>query len=265
MRVLTNKNFDPQLRLRLAQLKPEFLHNVTHGLKNPLAILNTSLNKLESDLQDFFNTYNEFTLTNFVPGQNKDGPMAELLKRYKSYLYSCREYLDDIYNIAKTFAKPEVTYKQRRNQFDWLKLNCNSLPFHAFLEATIPYKLHLDEIVNELKHRNGILGSATFVDDSSRIFSMGYFVANVVDGVYQPVQTIHKQFMGEHTAISFGRDIRYHVCNTYFLTKYLEDLLFGIGAKYDGQITHSCETEPKRNSLYARVSLLPRHFFPDET
>lgn len=263
MLVITGGDSKPNIQKYLENIEDKFLFHNAYGLKHPLAIYNVSFGKVESDLQDFFVAYKNIEIQDFLPDNKSDEKIREALKRYRTFLYSLREHLDDCFHIAKALISPSPQFKDCRNQYDWLRQNITIPCVVSFLNKIDTYKRFLDNVVNELKHRNGVLNGMVFFDKITQDFSLGYYVANVFHERYEPVETIHLKFNGQDTAFSFARDIRYNTCNLFQLSEGLVELIGNLGLSIS---THSREHTPdaRRHLLYEDISNLPRYFFPDE-
>ena len=263
MKILSDEQLNPGFEKVLANVEDRFLFHQNYGLKHPLAPFNTSFNKIEESLQDFFKIYGGITFEQLRQTQGGDIPVREIIKSYKSYLYSLREYLDDCYHIAKSFIAPDAKYKDDRNQYSWLLKNAQVPAVQGFLTATNDYKQFLDHIVNALKHNNAILNGIIFFDETAKRFYLGYYIANVVNERYEPVQSIHADFQGEHTAFSFGRDVRFNMYHVFAIAEELLNMIHNLGVQVTIPST-SLPTNDKREKLFRNVMGLPRTFFPDE-
>lgn len=263
MKILSDEQLNLKLEKILANVEERFLFHQDYGLKHPLALFNTSFNKIEECLHDFFKIYDGITFDQLRQSQGGDIPVREIIKSYKSYLYSLREYLDDCYHIAKVFIAPDTKHKDDRNQYNWLLKNARVPAVQGFLNATNDYKRFLDEIVNALKHNNAILNGIIFFDEAAKEFYLGYYVANVVNERYEPVQSIHADYQGEHTAFSFGRDVRFNTYHIFAIAEELMNMINNLGI----QVTIPSKSLPinnKREALFRSIMNLPRTFFPDE-
>jgi len=263
MKIFSDQQLKPKIEQVLTQIEDRFLFHQNYGLKHPLALFNTSFNKIEESLQDFFRIYEGITFEQLRQTQGGDIPVREIIKSYRSYLYSLREYLDDCYHIAKSFVAPDAKHKDDRNQYNWLLKNAEIPAVQNFLNATDNYKRFLDEIVNALKHNNAILNGIIFFDEAAKEFCLGYYVANVVNERYEPVQSIHADYQGEHTAFSFGRDVRFNMYHVFAVAEELLNMINNLGIEVT-MPTKSLPINEKRESLFRNIMDLPRTFFPDE-
>ena len=263
MKIFSDEQLNPNLEKVLANIEERFLFHQDYGLKHPLALFNTSFNKIEESLQDFFKIYSGITFEQLRQTQGGDIPVREIIKSYKSYLYSLREYLDDCYHIAKSFIASDTKHKDDRNQYNWLLKNAQVPAVQSFLSATDDYKRFIDQIVNALKHNNAVLNGIIFFDESAKEFYLGYYVANVVNERYEPVQAIHADYQGEHTAFSFGRDMRLNMYHAFAIAEELLNMIKNLSI----QVVIPSKSLPiseKKETLFKGIMDLPRTFFPDE-
>ncbi len=263
MKIFSDQQLKPKIEQVLTQIENRFLFHQNYDLKHPLALFNTSFNKIEESLQDFFKIYDRITFDQLRQTQGGDIPVREIIKLYRVYLYSLREYLDDCYHIAKSFIAPDKNHKDDRNQYNWLLKNAQIPAVQNFLNATNDYKRFLDEIVNALKHNNAILNGIIFFDEAAKEFYLGYYVANVVNERYEPVQLIHADYQGEHTAFSFGRDVRFNMYYIFAVAEELLKMIINLGIQ-PAVSSKSLPTNEKRETLFKNIMELPRTFFPDE-
>jgi len=265
MKIITSTDLEPNVKQYLLSVEEASLFYNDYGLKHPAAIYNTSLHKVESDLQDFLTAYQSLSVHNFRPEEQKQNSdkLGEILKRYRSFLYSLREHLDDCFHVVKTLVPPTAGFREDRNQYNWLKNNPTGFPVKEFLQRAGSYKTFLDAIVNELKHNNGVLNWISFLDPAAQDFLLGYYVANVRNNRCEPVEKIHAKFNGEDTAFSFGRDIRFNAYQVFRISEELVALIRDLGITTLQSVT-AIEPVARRKSLYETLCELPKHVFPDE-
>jgi|GEM_PF-1977341 len=263
MEIITDINLNPNIVSYLQVIEDKDLFYKAHDLKHPLALYNTSFLKIKSALKDFFDTYNSLRLEDFTPDGNKNDKCTNLLKDYKIFLYSLREHLDDCFHIIKSFIPPQSSFKDDRNQCNWLKKNALSKT-KTFFDDIKDYKNYLDNITNELKHRNGILSYIVFYNEGNKEFHIGYFVANVKDEAYEPVDYIHKEFQGQHTAFSFNRDIRYNIFNVFLISEKIINFLKKIKLQVNLLNRDAEKASAQEISLYRKIMDMSKVFFPDE-
>lgn len=265
MKLVTATDFEPTVKRCLQLIEDKCLFYNEHGLKHPAALYNTSLHKIESDLQEFFDLYRTLTINHFgVERQNENSHvLGQLLNRYRSFLYSLREHLDDSFHIVKTLIPPNEHFRETRNQYNWLNNNSTGDAVKLFLQTIRSYKEFLDNIVNELKHKNGILAWISFIDPRVQDFVLGYYVANINKNRFEPVEKIHSKFKEQYTAFSFGRDIRFNIFQMFKLSEELLALIKRLGIA-TADVIPAGQPSSQRISLYKSICELPNHVFPDE-
>jgi hypothetical protein len=223
MRIITAIDLLPNVQKCLPKVEEERLFHKQHGLKHPAAIFNTSYGKVIGAVKDFLDSYDDFVGAGFGE-DNKGNQATPLLKNYRQFLYVTREYLDDCLHVVKAFIEPNASMREERNQYQWLKLNAQEI-ISDFFENIADYKRYIDTSVNELKHNNGILGSIVFYSERSPDVCAGYFIANVTNECYEPVEKIHPLFHDSRTGFSFRRDLTYNLYNLYFIAEEVQKLL----------------------------------------
>jgi len=264
MKIITATDLEPNVKQYLLSLPEADLFYNDHGLKHPAALYNTSLHKIESDLADFLIVYESLSIENFNPAkQNENGEkLAEVMGRYRMFLYSLREHLDDCFHVVKTLIAPDARIRDDRNQFNWLKNNPTGDKVKNFLQSVSSYKAFLDKIVNELKHNNGVISWICFIDPEKQDFILGYYVANVRNDKYAPVEKIHAKFEGQDTAFSFGRDVRFNLFHLFLISEELVALIKQL--RIVDPALPTVEPAESRRNLFEKVCRLPKYVFPDE-
>lgn len=234
-----------------------------HDMKHPSGLYNVSIGKVDSAVSDFIEVLLEYRDKDFDEVDKKN--TGKLLKTYRTALLTFREHLDDCFSIVKIFCEPPANEKKQRNQYRWLELNVKP-EIDTFLDSVNEYKNYIDLSVNELKHNNGILAGIAFYDENDGSKNcLGYFIANVIDGAYSPVDSIHPKMQDVYTAFSFRRDLHYNLFNIYKISEDIIDFLrdvkgIDVGSK-DVNITPAPDSKKK---LYRDIMDMQRYHFPDE-
>lgn len=126
---------------------------------------------------------------------------------------------------------------------------------------TKPYRDRVAKIVNAIKHNHRKLSVVHF--HGPGLFFPGYFVEGVcAGGAIGPDPAIHPN---SNTAISFNRDLPFHMVSLYFAASVLADAVHDIDDA-PMQITETSLTRPDKDlaDVIRRLSALPRTYFPDE-
>ena len=263
MRIHSDTDLLPNLQKYLPLIPEERLFHKAYGLKHPSAIYNTSFGKIEEAVRDFFHFYDSVVAQGFETREKDELP--SMMKSYRHLLYALREHLDDSLHIAKAFIAPPANERPERNQYLWLQFNAGNL-VEDFYSEIADYKKYLDLSVNELKHNNAVFGGITFFEtDSNATHCSGYFIANVNDDCYEPVEKIHARFHGTHTGFSFRRDLAYNIYNVYAVAEHLSMLLTEkLGLDLSTLSPKVVEAPQNRRDLFQKVMDMPRIHLPDE-
>jgi len=263
MEIKTNIDLKPNLQRYLSKIEEGCMFYGEHGMRHPSGLYNVSVGKVEGAITDFLEVLAEYKDKDFET-VDKDNT-GKLLKTYRSVLLSFREHLDDCFSVVKIFIKPSERQKDNRNQCRWLELNAKETTQELFDEIR-EYKNYLDRSVNELKHNSGILAGIAFYDDRDGTKNcLGYFIANVVEGSYDPVESIHPKLGDMYTGFSFRRDLHYNLFNMY---KVSEDILEFLQQKIGvdiGSIEVEVKSAPDNlRKAFQQIMDMPRYHFPDE-
>ena len=239
----------PPVQLALANVDSARLFCGAHRLRHPPAIYNLSFSKVMSRLADVLNELDAASAFQAYRDPKQYMWDKRLLSELDHLLDALMEHFDDCQSILLCFVESS-------DDKTFLKA------LRTFKEATRPYRSHIGQIVDALKHEQRHLASIFFHTPNS--FDPGYFVEGPDDGGgIGPDPNIHAD---GQTAFSFARDLRLHVCGLYFVGLALMPALAVFGKL---SLTNKANTDdPKINDqkleTLRRVSLLPLRFFPDE-
>ncbi len=261
-------NIAPEVYNLLINLPDEVLHNLKYGKGHPLAIYNSSINRIMKAFSKVLDIYEKNISLNQFPKKE----FLELLEEQKELLHSLHSHFDDCNQIIKvTSTYPDIkniSSKERKNlersTYRWLEYFKNP-GFKYFLDNTKDYRKLVGGIVNKIKHEQAlVMGISIKID---QIQSIGYFIEVV--GVNKkhisklPDSKIHP--FG--TAFSFPRDLAFHFYNLYVISHYLKKSLdFSFKKLYNIEVNYK-ETNvnyPDFGHIAKRISDLDFNFFPDE-
>jgi len=263
MRIYTDIDLSPNIQKFLPLIDEKRMFHKDYNLKHPSALYNVSIGKIENSLREFLEIYERHKTQDFEKSERESTP--ELLKSYKDFLYCAREYLDDCFHIVKIFIKPPQKVFLERIQLRWLEKNAGTTTKDFFANIS-EYKKYIDSSVNELKHNNAILGSVAFYNSKDKgECCLGYFIANVIDGAYAPIEKVHPKLGDSYTGFSFRRDITYNLCHIYNLSE--EMLIFlrdKIGVDFNVLQPKVDSAPDNKKKLFKDVTELSRIHFPDE-
>jgi len=261
MKIYTDKDLSPNIQKYMPKVKEEKLFYKDYGLKHPSALYNLSFTKIREALSLFLDLHKQCDTSDFERYEKEKGPL--LVKAYRDLLYCFMEHLDDCFHVVKSFVPPPIKETSNPNQYSWLKQNANSI-VEDFFNKIDEYKKHIGGIVNELKHNNGILSGISFYEPNQPgHFCLGYFVCNVVNGAFQPVDKIHTKIGGASTAFSFRRDLNYNLYHIYYIS---EEMMILLREKVGIDFESVCGAEASENmkQIFRDLMDIPRYHFPDE-
>ncbi len=207
-------NYSPAAANVLGQIPSGALFNVSHQLRHPESIYSLSLDKVGKAFCNVAEGY----LLKAQAYQDNQPPAAweinQLLKDQEDFLRALQEHLDDLWLILQTLIDPVSATKT--SLFADKYVLGNKLPgAKSFQEAIAGYKMTL-KIANKLKHQQGRLrGVAIWLPRGPHL---GYFLEGPdANGIIGPSTEIHP----DQGAISFSRDLTWHLFNVYFCSEKL--------------------------------------------
>jgi len=220
------------------------LYNAEYRLRPPLALYNVSIGGIASAFNDVLDSLDGVTSQRLFTDSNNIGNDKLLLEPQERLLYRLMEHWDDCTNVLQCFHKERVKGTQAYKRFN---------------KANSVYRDHIGRVVNSLKHSQGRL--RLMVAYNEIIYVPGYFVEGIDEkGVLGPHLNIHDDGT---TGFSFARDLRYHFCNLYFLSKILSDIVIDLtGNSRTPRVVGS--TNEKWYRLAERIADLPSVFYRDE-
>lgn len=120
--------------------------------------------------------------------------------------------------------------------------------------------------MNELKHNNAILCSIVFYNPENCIDNcFGYFVANVKDGAYEPIEKIHKPYNNSATGFSYRRDIVYNLFNIYYISEEMVALLKNkLNVDFTLLAPKLIAAAENKKIIFKNIMEMVRYHFPDE-
>lgn len=240
-------NLKPRAALALANLGETTSHHQGHGLRPPLAIFNVSFNEVIAKLTvllDHLENANE-RLPHLDPKEK--GWDQRLLDAQDHVLDALMQHLDSYKSIICCFYE-----------------DCGSKSAQKILRSLNrdirSYRDHVAKIVNLIKHKQRRLSTVFFHDPG--IYCIGYYVEGVLlDGAIGPDPEVHR---GSNVAISFNRDLPFHICNLYSCSAALATAIYQVSGAKPAPTTAETKSDKELVAVLRRVSALPMLFFPDE-
>lgn len=231
----------------LANLGQMQLHHQKHGLRPPLAIFNVSFGEVISKLAvllDHLENANQ-RLPHLDPKDNDWD--KRLLDAQDHVLDAIMQHLDAYKSIICCFFEDKGS-KPAQKALRSLNKDIRS------------YRDHIATIVNLIKHKQRRLSTIFFHEPGT--YCLGYFVEGVLgDGAIGPDPEVHKK---SNVAISFNRDLPFHICNLYLCGAALATSIYQITGLKPNTTTVAAYPVDELASVLKRISALPMLFFPDE-
>ena len=241
-------------------LAQEILENVEvihsyheiYGARHPLAAYNTSLASVAHRIIKVIEVLNDIQKQNeFDPsrrkGQDSEREVA-LVEATDHMLDTLMEHMEDCAGIIRSFF-PNSKDKDFKSALKKYKA------------SVAPYRNYIANIVNYLKHNQGRLCLISFSWQGGS--SLGYFVEGPVsnDGL-GPVSVVHPD---EASAFSYYRDIPFHLCNIYAVSRRLALTLHDIDKNLKPKkTTHKKHQKSSIANALEMASKLPYIYFDDE-
>lgn len=264
-----NGNIGPEVYDLLHNLPDEKLSYKDFRKGHPIAIYNTSLERIMKAFSGVLDVYEKITEnTCEIPTSN----FLSLLELQKELLHSLHSHFDDCHQILKVTSPYPNTKEIKENQLKRLErssdywLNYFKHPsIKYFTEKTRYYRSSLGKIVNKIKHDQARLRGITQKIDND--LCIGYFVEvidlNKDNLARMPESKIHP--LG--TSFSFARDIQLNFYNLYEISHHLKkSLIHSFKEDHDLKLQSSKNTidYPDFAGISKRISNLHMNFFLDE-
>lgn len=247
-------NYNTELYNILVSLPHGILFHSEHSLREPLGIYNVSLNRV---LRAFENILIE------LKEQNN---FEKIDLAHKELLESLMAYIDDGYQIMKCFYPKALVNGNIIFADQWLKKVDKQL-IVEYKNNIEPFRNKIALIVNKTKHNHA---RYCHVEGSTLLGKvLGYYIEGIIGGgVICPDTEIHPMFNGEHTAISYNKDIRDNIANLYIISHLMANTIRKIVLKNHGVTLNETlityEHDEKITTIFKDISLLRLLFFPDE-
>ena len=237
----------PRAAFVLENLGNVALYHGNHGVRHPLGIYNLTLSELLDKITSLLDLLER--ANDQLPYLDPDakGWDHELLDATDHVLDAVVQHLDAYKSIICCFFE-----------------DCASKPAQKILRSLNrdirEYRDAVATIVNAIKHKQRRL--TTFFFHEPGTFALGYFVEGVLaDGAIGPDPQIHR---GSNVAISYNRDLPFHICGIYFCAAALANHIHNICGIMPTPNSGDSKSNDQLGQILRRVSALPMLFFPDE-
>jgi len=248
-------NYNTGLYNVTKNIPKNILYHNQHNLREPFGIYIISSNRVFSSFKKILYVLN-----------NNDSKWSDIDAAHKELLDSILAFIDDGYHIMKCLYKKSRVDKEILFADKWL-MQIDKKIITDFKEMIKPYREKTALIDNKIKHNHARYCHIEMSTMYGKV--KGYYIEGVTcDGVIQPDKKIHKMYNNEHTAISYNKDIRYHLVNFYCLSNCIANTVLKI-IKNEHSVTidnKSCEYDDNEKILdvIKSVNSIKSVFFPDE-
>jgi len=261
MKIIRSKiihgNFDTDLFSILENIPDNILYHSEHTLRHPKAIYYLASTRLYESFEECLNL-----LQNYDNSNNQ----RTFFLAYKEVLDSLMSFIDDTYNILKCFYPASSVRKNIIFAHKWVE-QADKKTYNDYNSRITNYREKLAPIVNKIKHEHGRFRSIEFVTSIGNIY--GYFIEGVEsDGTVYPDKSIHKPYKGFPTAISFNRDLKFHIINFFDVAHQLKVVISKFISKKHNitlpNATHNGSKDTQILQICSMIANLPNLFFYDE-
>ena len=189
-------NIWPDIGNVLIRAKDRRLFHEEQGVRHPLGVYSTSLSLIAKRLNTLLDRLDE-AQTNYHQSPPSNARWSdELSEATDAFLDATFEHWEAMQDVVTPFFEDKSNPQLKTLLKD-------------FRANTSAYRNHLGLIVNYLKHDQGRI--RPFVMELAAGPSIGYFIEGPIPGGgLGPYGGIHA---GSNCAISFNRDLKYHVIN----------------------------------------------------
>lgn len=225
------------------------LFHAEHSLRHPVSIYSIAFNKVL--------TYADQAVRYILNGQSPD--KVTNMTYYESFLKSCNEFYDDLFNIIKCFYAHDG--KNIVKAKDWVQ-NIDKKGINVLLANSKDHLYDTRYIVNKLKHEHGRIEQITV---SSYIGSCkGFFLEKYINDSLVPDPEVHKLYKKRGTAFSYLQNMLKNISCIYLISNQVSEYLKN--KFYQDKQYHKCESERENNilKLLSCIWDMSNIVFPDE-
>lgn len=221
------------------------LYHERQEKRHPLGIYNLTLTEVLDKTSALLTLYEEANHGLPYLDPNKSDWDESILNATNSLLYSIMNHLDGYKSIISCFFEDQTSKDANK-------------VMRNIARGIRPYRDNVAKIVNSLKHKQTCL--SPFYFHCPGVFVLGYFVEGVQpSGAIGPDPSVHK---GGNVAISYNRDLPFHVCGLYYCSSVLANNIYQVFGVVSSDSPKGVNVQLEE--VLKRISVLPMTFFPDE-
>lgn len=255
----TKGNFDTHL-YNLLMLVPENLyHNYEHRLSTPKTIYSRAKDRVLVAFEEILSLLERVK-------NKEDVDKKDINKCHKELIDSLMAFTDDGFNVLKCFIPKQEEKIESKFANKWLEAIEPSI-IKKCSKNVYKYRKRIGLIDNKIKHEHGRYNEIEIEFSYYKV--LGYYIDSVnEDGVVLPDKSIHPDYCGKRTAISYNEDIRELIINMYFIAYQFSQTLINILKKRNGISFNYQKCISYDNNrilkIFTRISRLDEAFFEDE-
>ncbi len=238
----------PTLVSTLRKCDNSILFHENYDARHPLGSYNLSLDKIckrANVLLDVLDNLKRETINDDF----KSPQYQPLLEATDHLLDALMEHLDDCNGIHRSFFADSESRQFKKS--------------HSILKRGLePYRAHIGNIVNYLKHNQGNLRFLVFYWPGMMV--PGYYIEGPMSGGgLGPTKSIHSD---GNSGFSFYRDLPFHICSIFAISNVLSERLHNInpGLEHLSEKDYPQDSHSEWHNLFSRTAALPKFYFPDE-
>jgi hypothetical protein len=233
-------------------------YNASRELRKPLGIYNVTLANIWESFKDVLDELDQ-VLDQQAFRQGPSQQWDKTLMRRQEYLISqLMRYFDDCFSLLSCFY-PITQPTPEEDKKDLMK----QPSIRAAMVAARPYRYHIGNMMNHIKHQQGMLRGVVSFNDNVAI--PGYFVEHMNQSeVLEPHPMVHPLYKGHNTSFSFFRDLRFNFWIVYVVAEYVADAITQISplTQYD---MVKADSDNEVAQIANRIAMLPKWVFQDES
>jgi hypothetical protein len=247
-----DKSLEPELASLLAAIPDHMLHNGEHRLRVPLGIYNVASSNVFHGFRGVLNAL-------------ANGKQDEIRGSYMNMLHQLSGFIDSGYHMMKCLYPITFVNKPKKFAYQWID-DADSKVSNDYFNEIKSYKEWLATVLNKAKHEHAVF---TALSMSTTLGSVtGYCLVSADEkGTIRPDPEVHPMYNDRHTAISYARDLRYHLVHFYHVCNEITRAMNKMINNLHGTFLTYPPVERSSESVLEVLSMidsLPHLFFPDE-
>jgi hypothetical protein len=200
----------PEVFSLLKSLDDEHVYGHEHQLSHPADIFILTFRDAIECINNLAKSVNEATETAARGEKLKDDCLAEIRRQVFDLLFYTGNFVEGCQSIIKSlFPRGDKRLTKAAR---------------VFRENVEEYTSHASQLINKVKHQHRRPRTFAFTYNNKII--VGYYLEGLVaKGVLGPDPELHKSYNSLGTGFSLNRAIPYHLCNLYYVSACLANVI----------------------------------------